>query len=413
MYGWLAGVVGCGGSEGRVPVELVGDADTETDTQAADSAGAENPECLGLPTVPSTVVGPVATSVGQSVTTRPSVAYSANGVYAVAWTPSSAEPGMMFVQRVSAGVALGAAVVVPPPLHFVVAAPAVATNDLGELVVTWVEAGSSSVFLQRFDGAGLPVGTAVQVSAPGHTAMGTSVALLPGGDALVAWGEQGVLAQRVDPAGAFVFPDAVRISDPAHAVLGEPALAADASGAFAVSYVDLGSNSVQLLRLDPAGAPIGALLDVTPASHLVTDAPSLASTPDGALVVAWTEVASASVYVQRYDATGGSLGGATQVSQSGLIAANPMPGQVQLLQSVSMACDGSFVVGWTDPLVAFTPFLRRFDAVGAPLSDEEPYGVGQFTRAPGIVAVDPGGGDHVMAWTDEASLQVQHQFLGL
>jgi hypothetical protein len=138
--------------------------------------------------------------------------------------------------------------------------------------------------------------------------------------------------------------------------------------------------------------------------------------PDGAYVVAWTDQgATFSVFAQPYDPAGVAIGGTVAANQTGFVSSGlPSPDDVPPTQTVTMACDGSFLVGWTDVGTAFLPFVRRFDPAGLPLGPEESLGlVPSFTNVTPWAAADPDGGEYVVAWTESGStFQVHHEWFG-
>ena len=295
-----------------------------------------------------------------------------------------------------------------PVLDFVDNPPAVAAGD-GEVVVAWTERGTTfAVWVRRFTTAGVPMGSAVRVSPPDHfVAYAPAVALDPAGDAVVAWTDSGgweVYAQAVDPSGALRFAAPALASSPGHSVDRQPAVTADDAGfavAWTATYGVLTAAFVQ--RFDPAGASMFTL-NPTPASHSVLNAPAISSSSDGAFVVAWNDEWTFDVFAQAYDAAGVHIGGAVRANQTGAVyfysdgfSDTPPP------QSVSMACDGSFVVGWTTDRAWFRPY----DAAARPMSDET--GGTYRTELPASVAVAPSGGSFVHVWTDDAQ-SVQHEW---
>ena len=104
----------------------------------------------------------------------------------------------------------------------------------------------------------------------------------------------------------------------------------------------------------------------------------------------------------------GRIGFATNLA--GWTPARPIARGAPL--QVAVAEVGGKDEGWTDVGSGFAPMLRRFDPTGAPLGPE--YSIAQtFTNLTPWVAVDPDGGEHVIAWTDTGTAyRTLHEWLG-
>jgi hypothetical protein len=215
--------------------------------------------------------------------------------------------------------------------------PAVATDHDGGFVVVWRSEGSdsdtsgSSVQGQRFDPTGSPIGQQFQINT--YTTNGQqspAVAARPGGGFVVVWESdvsggndnsfQSIQARRYDAAG---LPVETELQVNAYTTNGQrfPAVTADPDGDFVVVWssdgaagsngVDTSFYSVQGQRFDGAGDTIGTQFQVNTYTTYSQFFPAVATDADGDFVVVWesygssgTDDSDSSVQRQRYRVTG-------------------------------------------------------------------------------------------------------------
>gem|GEM_PF-6808265 len=201
-------------------------------------------------------------------------------------------------------------------------APAVAINDRGAFVITWLRGdditGRSVAVAKRFSALGAPVGSRFQVSGPGGTktviAPGTiqynsypkyapEVAIDAAGNFLIGWAGttpealDGVNARRYAADGTATAPEFL-VNTPDHPNSTAPSLAMDADGralfvwtqGSSVRYPGMVYNSYQpygsimARRFDSAGAPVGPEFRVnTTSQDVLRDAAATRSGSGGAV----------------------------------------------------------------------------------------------------------------------------------
>jgi hypothetical protein len=263
--------------------------------------------------------------------------------------------------------------------------PSVASDANGNVLVVWSSFGQDGdgrgLFAQRFDALGMRQGGEFQVNT--HTT-GTQRAFRAGVAAsgsgfVVAWTSQGqdgsdygIFARRFDTSG---MPQGVEFQVSSYTTARQRRLsvASDAGGNFVVVWDSQGQDGslygVFGQRFGASGARLGAEFRVNSFTTGLQLDPHVAISASGGFLVVWTSQGQdgtlASVFGQRYDASGMSQGGEFQV--------NSYTTSYQYTASAAAVADGEFVVVWN----SFTQdgdlggvFARHFDASGAPRGAE-------------------------------------------
>ncbi|HEY0012777.1 MAG TPA: M10 family metallopeptidase C-terminal domain-containing protein [Allosphingosinicella sp.] len=258
-------------------------------------------------------------------------------------------------------------------------------------------------------GAEFPVGAG---PAP-HTALNPTVAALPGGGFIVAWGKtyggdpdtgQDIAAQMYDAAGNEVGSRSEVASRSAFNALA-PSVTMLADGGFVVAWYDDDTSAQPRARIvkaqlfDSSGAKVGA--EFAPGgTTLFQGRADVAALAGGGFVVTWSAVNAdgdgAGILYRVYDGGGTAVGAAT--------LANARTGRDQDLVSAAPLSTGGFVLTWWDDSPgadgsASGIRAQLFDAAGAKLGPEFVVNatVAGIQRAPSVHS-HPGG--FVIAWED-------------
>jgi len=262
--------------------------------------------------------------------------------------------------------------------------PAVAMDDAGNFVVTWYSVGqngsTASVFAQRFDAQGTPLGREFQVNdyhvgGQQHPAMAMNGA----GHFVIVWrsmnqdGSQfGIFAQRFDPQGKRLGNEFQVNTFTAGNQIG-PVAAMDAAGNFVISWSSWGQDGdamgVFAQRFDAEGARVGPEFQVNTARAGSQLGSAVSMDSAGNFVVSWSsgdqDDSNWDVYGQRFDAQGTPLGREFQV--------NTHTSNSQQFQASEMDQARHVVIAWCSREQdgdRMGIFAQRFDATGAPLGDE-------------------------------------------
>jgi subtilisin-like proprotein convertase family protein len=363
------------------------------------------PSCTGPagcriePLEPRTLLSPIPLGPQFRVNTttpgdqdRAAVASDTQGDLVVAWVNGSD----IHAQRYAAGgVPQGSEFTVnsttyldPLPLSPPRASPAVAMDDSGDSVVTWFGRDSNfnlSVEAQRFNAAGLPQGSEIQVYSLGYPgyrySRQPSVAMDAGGDFVVTWA--GGTGPGLGSAKFQLYNAAGVPQGGPHGVAAalsgmNPSVAMNAAGSFVIAYPWL--NDVVFARqYGPTGAPQGQPVSVNAYSGAAGIAePSLAMDAGGNFVVAWNNSNPLAVEARRFSAGGIALGNAFTVSTTG----SP--------PKVSMTPAGDFVVASQD-------FAQQYSAAGIAQGAPVQFNTSGPVSAPSVSL--NADGDLAVAWT--------------
>jgi hypothetical protein len=289
---------------------------------------------------------------------RPSVTSDASGNFVVIW--ASQRPGGsdydVFGRHFDAlGLAQGAEFQVNSYTTSYQYFPAVAALANG-FVVVWTSNGQDGsgygVFGRRFDASGTPQGGEFRLNS--YT---TGSQILPAvaadgsGNFVVVWDgmrpddDSGVWGQRFDSAGTSVGGE-FRVNSYTSGVQFAPRIHMTSNGAFVIvwisRYQDGDAHGVFGQRYDSSGLPRGSEFQVNSYSTGYQFGASVATASNGDFLVAWTSSTQdgslGGVFGQRYDSSGGRLGGEFQV--------NSYTTAYQYFAGVAPLAAGQFVVTW-------------------------------------------------------------------
>jgi len=246
--------------------------------------------------------------------------------------------------------------------------------ESGGFAISWVDsvAGTQTLRIQRYDGAGAAQGAAIVVPVEYNVSSATisSIAELENGGLVIVYDREnsGQLSARLfDASGQLVGSTRVVTSG-----LGlNPTVVALPSGGFAVTweaYNQFDDRDIRLRLFDASGAPLGAEVVVASGSANQT-APRLTLLASGGMVLTWEERGATDwdVRAQLFDAAGAKLGGTFLV--------NTVTAADQRSPSVTAFGDG-FLVAWSDSSgQGADPYgtgikVQIFDAAGNRIGDE-------------------------------------------
>lgn len=293
------------------------------------------------------------------------------------------------------------------------AAPSVVIAADGSSVVVWYDErnGKADIFGQRFDGAGLSNGANFQVndlSGAGNPyyPVEPDIAIDFNGNFIIAWDDfrTSIMGQRYKYSG-----ERLSVNFMAHDTLAAhgvaSALAMDGNGDFAICW---GVYPLLYLQLFNAGGARSAKvikIRAQPVSSGETyDAPAVLLDNKGNSVMAWLSTTPSnysSIYGQRFDKTGASMGNPFQISSANTNAAFGYA----YFNMVNLAGDdkGNCVVVWKDNRNGNADIYgQRFQADATALGDNFRINddAGATEQSAPAVAMDVEGNFGV-AWTDK------------
>jgi hypothetical protein len=272
-----------------------------------------------------------------------------------------------------------------------------------------VTAGSSDIFLRRFNPHGMALGEPIRVNlATGLAHFNPSVSVSASGQFVVVWqrgiGEEGnVLARVFDEHGTV--GDEILVTDQFPDESQMPSLATMADGGFTVAWSVSRSNGwgIDARRFDGHGAPLDDSFEVMAPGPYAAFVPQVASTPDGRTVVAWQTWGPnhSAILAQRYDANGQRAGDPLLVDPS-------PPGGVGLNKpstdplDVAIDATGNFVIAWATARQQDDRIrARQFDPAGEPLGPS--FDVANADLANSVSVVVDAAGQFTIVWNVDSS----------
>jgi hypothetical protein len=288
----------------------------------------------------------------------PAVAMDADGDFVVVWD-SDAQDGSgsgIFARRYSAsGASQGVEFFVNRFTTGEQSLPAVASAAGGDFVVTWQGNGPGDgygIYALRFNSFRVPQGQEFRVNTFTTGAQrDVSVAMSADGDIAVAWtsssqdpdGSSGVYAQRFDAAGV-AHGGEFRVNSVTTGTQRSPSVAMDVAGDFVVAFT--GGYQIFTRRYSAAGVAQGEEFRTDLPGGGPKDSAAAAMDANGGFLVTWTDGvigngndgSGSGVYARSYNATGTALGGEFPV--------NTFTTSNQSNPSAAMDADGDAVIAW-------------------------------------------------------------------
>lgn len=292
---------------------------------------------------------------------RPGVATNDSGSFVVVWTSMFQDGSAhgIFAQRFdAAGSRIGGEFQVNNYSTGDQFGPEVASDSSGNFVVVWnsgsQDGSNYGVFGQRFSSAGSPLGGEFQVNTFTTDSQRSPAVAVDGlGNFVVVWHSQnqdgsnyGVFGQRFDSAGIKLGSE-FQINSHAADEQGKPAVAADALGNFVVAweswYQDGSTTGIFGQRFNSAGNEVGGEFQVNSYTMSFQLSPAVAADDSGNFVVAWSSLfqdgSSDGVFAQRFNLEGNPVRSEFQVST--------YTTSYQGFPKVIADGSGNFVVAWS------------------------------------------------------------------
>lgn len=251
--------------------------------------------------------------------------------------------------------------------------PAIAMNDAGNTVVTWMDMRVSEstggfgflprkVYVQRFDSLGNHLGENFRVTerSINFDEDYPSVAIGPQGNFVIAWNDEyhsGNICARVYNASGAPVDTPFIVTDLIGQHQRSPCVAMSNSSNFTVTWCDYrgGTWAIWGRRFDPLGNPLGPCFQVS-SPHISTDYPSIRMNSTGNFIVVWQ--ANEDIYARRYDSLGNPQGSSFKVDNG--TGSQDYP-------SVFMNESGAFLVTWQDRRNGvWDIYAQGYDANGNP-----------------------------------------------
>lgn len=310
---------------------------------------------------------------------NPSVAMDSDGDFVVTWTGQDDDDKGIFARRFMAdGTPDGGEFQVNVTTDGVQDNSDVATDDLGNFVVTWsgdYYYGGEEIYGRKYTATGTPLTSEFSVFSSSDTSINSSsVAMDNDGDFVVAYkseayGTPSIQAQRYNAAAA---PQggSVEVTDNYTVTsLGDPSVALEDNGKFIVTWQDSGhldssDTGIYARRYDSGNSPLGAEFQVNTNMNDRQDLPVVALNDNGNFVVSWQSAnqdgSGRGIYAQRFDSDGSALGTEFLV--------NTTTSADQRRPDVSYIGNNKFLITWEMPDGSnFGVYAQLYNSDGTPL----------------------------------------------
>ncbi len=292
-----------------------------------------------------------------------------SGGYVVIWT-SSGQDGSgagVYMQRYGAeGTPNGGEILVNATTANNQSQPAVTRLANGAFVVSWTsslqDGSGDGVYFQRFTAAGVASGTETLLSTTTLNAQNDPALAALGNGFVAVWASDqdgsgfGVYFQRFGATGLPIGVE-TRVNTGTTSTQNAPAIATTATG-FMVVWQDSWTGDVRAQLFGTTGAAVGTEFTVNATTASTQYQPAVTALAGGGYAVSWTGLNPANgtndIYVQRFDAGGKAVGAETVV--------NWTFGGTEQTSSITALADGGFVVSWssnTSPV-----YSQRYTADG-------------------------------------------------
>lgn len=352
---------------------------------------------------------------------EPAVTWDCAGNFIITWEDDRNDYGDIYAQRYdSSGAPLGSNFRVnDDPGTAAQWFPTIAADGSGHFVIAWQDYRGDKwdVYVQRYDTSGTALGVNFKVNEDSVESESPftgkwrfpAIAAEASGNFAVAWqgevnGNWNIYAQRCDSSGSVVGSN-FKVNDDAGSPSCQyfsPALAMDTWGNFVITWTDCRNHSlypdIYAQRYQSSGTPLDTNFQVNDdAGNTDQEQPAIATNDLDRFVITWHDYRNdnSDIYAQRYDSSGNTLGCNFKINDDAG-ALN------QLFPDVGMDSSGNFVTVWQDYRNDdWDVYAQRFDSSGAPLDlnfkvNDDPGTSHQESPA---VTVD-GSGNFVITWQD-------------
>ena len=226
----------------------------------------------------------------------------------------------------------------------------VAMNSSGNFVVTWSShtTGNWDIYVQSYNASGVAEGAAIEVSAPvaGYDQEYSSVAVDAGGNFVVTWsgdqtGNWQIYDDVFNASGVSQTGPVQVTSASSNQIFSKVAM--DGAGDFVITWVGYQSGSNWNVYAEMFGSnnqPVGSIFQTNTAA--ADDAfPDVAMDAAGNFTITWSgdQSGTFNVYAQSYLSSGAANGGVFQVGAA--------IGQPQVYSSVAFAGNGDPIITWS------------------------------------------------------------------
>jgi len=344
----------------------------------------------------------------------PSVTTLTDGSFVVTWDSYRQGDGDDIYGRHYAadGTEIGGEFLINSPNNNNQAQPSISSLTDGGFVVTWFDADqNNSIYGQRYDADGAKVGGEFKINSVSATSQDEAVITgLNDGGFVATWYSYGqdtsVFGQVYNESGAKVGTE-FQVNTNTTSYQHEPSISSLTDGGFVVTWSDNDQDvSIYGQRFDNTGATVGAEFQVNTTTDSLQLDSDVTGLNGGGFVVTWSSYGqdgdAYGIYGQLFDDTGTTVG--TEFS------VNTYTTLYQYQSSVTSLSDGGFVVTWSSKDQDgsdYGIYGQRFDAAGETVGDEFVVNttVDGAQTSSDVTGLD--GGGFVVTWVSDGEIYGQ------
>lgn len=291
----------------------------------------------------------------------PSIAMAPNGNFVVTWYSIGQDGSVygIYAQRLdSNGNKVGNEFQVNTYTDGLQWIPTVAMDDNENFVIAWQsqnqDGSGYGIFAQRYNNSGNPIGNEFQVNTyTNNNQLYPTSAMDSDGDFVIAWrseeqvGEFSIFAQRYDNAGNPIGGE-FRANTNTSGWQHNPSVVMDSIGNFIIvwqsAYQDGSGWGVYAQRYNNNGNPLGGEFQVNTYTNGSQQYPSIAMDDNGKFIITWGSEQDGygyGIFAQKFDSNGNKVGNEFQV--------NTYTDYDQILPTVAINNDENFIIAWESP----------------------------------------------------------------
>jgi len=292
--------------------------------------------------------------------------------------------------------------------------PTIATDGSGNFIITWEDwrNGDRDIYTQRYNSSGTAVGSNFRVNDDVGAANQwyPAIAADGSGNFIITWKDQrtnfrdDIYARRYDSSGtaldsSFLVNDTV--------VTGyqdiPPAIATDGSGNFIITWNDIrnGDWDIYAQRYNSSGLAVDSNFKVNDdVGTLFQQRPAIAADGSGNFIITWFDQRNTlniygDIYAQRYNSSGTAVGSNFKVNDD-------VGNDNQDRPDIATDGSGNFIITWQDARNYFLDiYAQRYNASGVALDTNFKVNddVGNANQSKPTIATD-GSGNFIITWFD-------------
>jgi len=285
---------------------------------------------------------------GSARQAESAISTDGSGNFVITWEDLRSGDRDIYAQRYSRdGTALGTnfKVNVDPGSEAPREAPVVATDSIGNFVITWQDLRSGirrDIYAQRYSSDGTALGSNIKVNNDeGNTShMSSAIAMEGSGDFVIAWvnysPDRDIYAQRYKDDGTAIGNN-FKVNDvPVTKWVPRLAIAIDSSGSFIIAWeVEHDHDGeISAQRYSSDGTALVSNFRVDEAGGF---SPAISADAEGNFVIAWQH---SDIFAQRYSGEGTAIGGYFRVNDEQASCGHDDP-------AISTDDNGNFVITWS------------------------------------------------------------------